>query len=67
MLVNLKDSLRILVFWDFPAGPVVKTPGFHCRGQRLISGQELRSHVSCGVAKKNETQNLSVLLEIYIV
>ena len=55
-LVNLKDSLRILMFWDFPAGPVVKTPGFHCRGQRLISGQELRSLVSCGVAKKTKNK-----------
>ena len=23
---------------DFPGGPVVKTPGFHCRGQRFDPG-----------------------------
>ena len=21
--------------WDFPGGPVVKTPGFHCKGHRF--------------------------------
>ena len=25
--------------WDFPGGPVIKTPGFRCRGVRLMPGQ----------------------------
>ena len=24
--------LKINYLWDFPGGPVVKTPRFHCRG-----------------------------------
>ena len=27
------------VFWDFPGGPVVKTPRFHCRQMGSILGR----------------------------
>ena len=27
--------LRRVGFWDFPGGPVAKTPRFHCMGHRL--------------------------------
>lgn len=29
--------LRFKLTWDFPGGPVVGTPRFHCRGQRFNS------------------------------
>ena len=36
-------------FWDFPGGPVVKTPCFHCRGHGFNPlFRELRSHMRCG-------------------
>ena len=31
--------------WDFPGGPVAKTPCPLCRGQGLIPGQGTRSHM----------------------
>ena len=39
---------------EFPDGPVVKTPRFHCRGAWVpfLVG-ELRSHKLRGMAKKN--------------
>ena len=37
---------------DVPGGPVVKTPYFHCRGHGFVLVEELRFHVTCGVAKK---------------
>ena len=37
---------------DFPGGPVVKTPRFHCRGHGFSPCGELRSHMPCGTAKK---------------
>ena len=40
---------------DFPGGPVVKTPHFHCRayGFDLSLIGELRSCMLCGKTKKN--------------
>ena len=41
--------------WDFPVGPVTKTPCFYCRGHgrgTLIG--ELGSCMSCGLAKKEK-------------
>ena len=30
--------------WHFSGGPVIKTPGFQCRGTGSIPGAELRPH-----------------------
>ena len=39
--------------WDFPSGPVVRTPRFCCRGHKFDPwSRELRSRVTHGVAKK---------------
>ena len=32
--------------WDFPGGPVAKTPCSHCRGLGSIPGQGTRSHTT---------------------
>ena len=40
-------------YWEFPGGPVVKIPGFHCQGpqiQRLVG--ELRSYKPYTMVKK---------------
>ena len=44
---------------DFPGGPVVKTPCFHCRehGFNLRSG---KFHMLHGAAKKKKTQNITL-------
>ena len=39
--------------WNFPGGPVMKTPHFNGRGGQVPSlAGELRSQMSCDVAKK---------------
>jgi len=44
---------------DFPGGPLVKTPHFHCRGRRFNPGlRKLRSRVPPGSAKKIRRQKL---------
>ena len=43
---------------DFPGGPVVKTPRFHCRGHGVPSlVGELRSYMPRGTAKKKMLWN----------
>ena len=40
---------------EFPGGPVVRTPSFHCRGARVQSlVREPRSRMPHGVAKKKK-------------
>ena len=40
---------------EFPGGPVVRTPCFHCWGPGVPSlVRELRSHKPCSVAKKKK-------------
>ena len=40
---------------DFPGGPVLKTPCFHCRGHGLDPwSRELRSHMPHSAAKKKK-------------
>ena len=40
---------------EFPGGPVVRTPRFHCRGLRFHPWfGELRPHKLCGVAKREK-------------
>ena len=51
------DKNRKLIFRDFPGGPVVKTPHFHCEGHRFddwlgIPHAVLRSCMPRNVAKK---------------
>ena len=29
--------LRVVDGWEFPGGPLVRTPSFHCRGPRVRS------------------------------
>lgn len=38
--------------WDFPGGPLVKTPCFHCKGHGFIPGGGTK--MLCGVAKMNK-------------
>ena len=38
-IFNLKIQSKSAPGGDFPGGPVVKTPRFHCRGAGLIPGQ----------------------------
>ena len=48
--ISLKEGRE-----DFPGGPVVRNPCFHCSRYKFhLLGQELRSHMPCGVAKKKE-------------
>ena len=47
---NIKNW-RENIIWDFSGGPVVKTPCFHCRGLRFISGWETKIHMLWGMAK----------------
>ena len=43
--------------WDFPGGPVVKTPSFHCRGRGFNPwwGTKIPKAVRC--SQKKKTQN----------
>ena len=41
------------ISWDSPSGPVVKTPSSNAGGMSSIPGWELRSHMSCSVARNN--------------
>ena len=44
-------------------GPVVKTPHFHRRGPWTpLLVEELRSHMSCGAAKRKNTHTLNKML-----
>ena len=38
-------SFKIVSFWDFPGGPVAKTPGSNSGGPGSILGQGTRSHM----------------------
>ena len=47
--------------WDFPGGPAVKTPGFHCKGawvQSLV--REIRSCILHGLAINKQTNSLNL-------
>ena len=41
-----------LFFREFPGGPVVRTPRFHCRGTGSSLVRELRSRMLCSTAEK---------------
>ena len=46
--------------WDFPGGPVVTTPCFHCRGVGLIPGQGTRNlHAACMAKKKKKEKEIN--------
>ena len=51
--VPYNRAFKRQLYLDFPDGPVVKTPSFHCRGHkvRYLAGK-LRSHKLHDVAKK---------------
>ena len=41
---------------DFPGGPVVKTPGFHCRGQRFDPGWRTKTSHALWCGQKIKSQ-----------
>ena len=47
---------KINKFWEFPGGPVVRTPCFHYRGTGLTPGwgTKIPQAVRCGQKKKKE-------------
>ena len=53
---------KILISWDFPGGPVVKTLCFHWGGVGSIPGLELRAHMVCCMAKKIKSSLWTALL-----
>ena len=63
--VTINEIFAILLinkiyFRDFPGGPVVKNPCFHCKGCRFTLVMELRSSIPCSVTKK--TQNFPIII-----
>ena len=53
-----KKSLQIThVGWEFPGGPVVRAPCFHCEGPGSIPGQgtKILQAARCGQKKKKST------------
>ena len=44
------------MLWDFPDGPVFKTPHFRARVVASIPVRDLWSHMPLGVAKKNKNK-----------
>ena len=46
-------DMKISSVWDFPGGPVVKTPHSQCRMRSLI--KELRSYMPHGLTKRQST------------
>ena len=52
---------------DFPRGPVVKILSFHCRGHRLIPGQETKIPQVVGrepKKKKRKKKRFSLLIRL---
>ena len=43
---------KMIHFWDFSGGPMVRTPCFHCRVPSLV--EDLRSHMLHNIAKKKK-------------
>ena len=55
--MNMFSVFKKRTVQDFPGGPVVKTPCFHCRGRRRFdpwSVGGLNSHKPRGTARKKE-------------
>ena len=50
-------SHTTLIVWDFPAGPVVKTPCLHCRGQGSIPGRGAKIPHAAECDQKIKTKN----------
>ena len=48
---------KMIHFWDFPGGPMVRTPCFHCRVPSLV--EDLRSHMLHNMAKKKKKLPIS--------
>ena len=58
------DFIKIRDIWDFPCGPVVKTPGFQCRGMGSIPGQGTKiPHVEPHSQKTNKLTNKNLQLK----
>ena len=56
--INIKlltPDIQRMSILDFPGGPVVKTPRFHCRGRGSIPGRG-RSRMPQGAAKKKKEE-----------
>ena len=57
--------LSNLLSGEFPGGPVVRTPRFHCRGAGFDSlVRELRSRRPCSMAKIKNNNLLSGFFEL---
>ena len=53
---NRYISLKNYTSWDFPGGPVVRTPGFHTEREQVQSlVGELGSYMPCSTDKNNKT------------
>lgn len=44
--------------WDFPGGPVTRTPCFHYKGHVPSLVRELRAHMPLSVAKEKKKRAL---------
>ena len=58
------NQTKISALGDYPGGPVVKIPCFHCRGAGLTLIREVRSHMLHSVSKKNSEVDNSIQDEI---
>ena len=47
--------------WDFPGGPVTRTPCFHYKGHVPSLVRELRAHMPLSVAKEKKKEPYKVL------
>ena len=53
---------------EFPGGPVVRTPSFHCWVPRVLSlVKELRSHKPWGSAKKKKKKKLAKKIDLNLI
>ena len=52
--MNIFFFLRRDDFQEFPGGPVLRIPCFHCQARVRSLAGELRSHKPCGTAKKTK-------------
>ena len=60
-MIRTTNSAKLCIR-DFPRGPVVKTPGFHCRGLGSIPGQGTEMPHCCVAQPKKKCIRLLGLL-----
>ena len=52
-IINIKKTPE-----DFPGGPVVKSPHFHCSGGHRFSPWSGELHMLCGADRKKKTPEI---------